>query len=102
MPGGPGNRYWSRRECLQHYGYRCRGCGFSFADVYGEPGSGFIHVHHIKPLHTVGNGYRLNAINDLILLCPNCHAMVHRTSPVMDIETLRAFHSKRYLPETGS
>lgn len=92
----------ARRECLQHYGYRCRGCGFSFEDIYGELGSGFIPVHHLKPLHTMGGGYRLNAINDLIPLCPNCHAMVHRTSPVMDIETLRAFHSKRYLPETGS
>ena len=26
------------------------GMRFSFADVYGEPGSGFIHVRHIKPL----------------------------------------------------
>ncbi|WP_265908964.1 HNH endonuclease [Erwinia billingiae] len=92
----------ARRECLQHFGYRSRGCGFSFEDVNGELGSGFIHVHHIKPLHTVGDGYRLNAINDLIPLFPSCHAMVHRTSPVMDTKTLRAFHSKRYLPETAS
>ncbi|WP_455917055.1 HNH endonuclease [Pantoea agglomerans] len=92
----------ARRECLLHHGYDCQGCGFSFEKVYGELGRQFIHVHHIRPLHTVGDGYRLNALTDLIPLCPNCHAMVHRTCPVMDIDTLRAFHSKRHVPGTDS
>ena len=82
----------ARDACIKHFGTTCQGCGFDFEKVYGDIGKGFIHVHHIKPLHTLGENYELDPKKDLIPLCPNCHAMVHRKNPVMKVEQLRLFH----------
>jgi 5-methylcytosine-specific restriction protein A len=51
---------------IDHHGTSCRCCGFDFEKVYGEHGKGFIHVHHIKPLHTVGDNYVVNPIEDMV------------------------------------
>ncbi|MGJ1536504.1 HNH endonuclease [Sphingobacterium multivorum] len=54
------------------------GCGFNFEKAYGEWGAGIIHVHHTKPLSN-GEGERVvNPLTDMIVLCPNCHSMIHR------------------------
>ncbi|WP_240349651.1 HNH endonuclease [Pseudomonas putida] len=64
-------------------------CKFDFGSVYGEVAKGLIHVHHIIPLSSIGSEYELNPITDLIPLCPNCHAVVHRGAEVMSIEKLK-------------
>jgi 5-methylcytosine-specific restriction protein A len=64
-------------------------CGFDFEKSYGEIGKGFIHVHHKVDIATIGKSYQVDPINDLIPVCPNCHAMLHTEKPAMDIETLR-------------
>ena len=74
------NRY-NRAICLGHYGYRCQICGFDFESVYGEAGKGCIEVHHIIPVSNMGGERRLNPLTDLIPVCPNCHAMLHRKNP---------------------
>ncbi|MDF7630741.1 HNH endonuclease [Erwiniaceae bacterium L1_55_4] len=79
----------ARKACLQHHGYRCQGCGFSFEEFYGKAGRNFIHVHHRIPLHTVGENYRPDPVNDMVPLCPNCHAMVHRSTPPMETDALK-------------
>jgi 5-methylcytosine-specific restriction enzyme A len=48
----------------------CEACGFEFAEVYGEGGSGFIERHHIVPLSVTGHARR--TISDLALLCWRC------------------------------
>jgi len=62
----------------------------AFEERYGEIGKGFIHVHHKRPLAALGKRYRLNAVKDLVPVCPNCHAMLHKREPPYDIEQLRA------------
>ena len=44
-------------------------------DSYGEIGEGFIHVHHIIPVSrlVIEKDYKINPIEDLIPVCPNCH-----------------------------
>lgn len=79
----------ARQACIDHHGTICKCCNFDFEKVYGEHGKGFIHVHHIKPLHTVGDNYEVNPITEMIPLCPNCHAMVHRGSKVLSIENIK-------------
>ena len=49
-----------------------------FELTYGEYGKGFIHVHHLRPLYMVKKDYIVDYKNDLIPVCPNCHAMIHR------------------------
>lgn len=68
----------ARRACIRYHGAVCKCCGFDFEEIWGEHGKGFIHVHHVRPLRTLGEGYRINPETDLIPLCPNCHAMIHR------------------------
>lgn len=79
----------ARRECLAHHGFACSVCGFSFQDVYGELGHKYIHVHHIKPLHEIRAAYIVDPIRDLLPICPNCHAMIHRESPPLTVERLQ-------------
>ena len=64
-------------------------------NVYGDMGDGFIHVHHLKDLATIGEEYEVDPIEDLRPVCPNCHAMLHRTVPAMSIEDLRAIFEKK-------
>lgn len=76
----------ARAICINYYGLNCSACGFNFAETYGDTGEGFIHIHHIKPLSKIRKGYKLNPMNDLRPVCPNCHAIIHRRKPAYSIE----------------
>lgn len=80
----------ARQACIDHFGLACSVCGLRFEERYGTLGAGFIHVHHIVPLSELGPDYRLDPIEDLRPVCPNCHAMLHRARPPLSIEALRA------------
>lgn len=80
----------AREACIRFWGSKCTVCEFDFEKVYGELGSGFIHVHHLKPLSEIASTYRLNPIKDLRPVCPNCHAMLHRTRPPLEVEELKS------------
>lgn len=79
----------AREECMAYYGCICQTCNLDFSKQYGDRGKGFIHVHHIVPLSAIGRGYDVNPIQDLIPVCPNCHAMLHRSEPPISIAELR-------------
>ena len=78
----------NRAACLAVHGTRCTICNFSFKDFYGPMGSDFIHVHHIVPVSAIGKGYVINPVEDLVPVCPNCHAMIHRVDPPLSPEDL--------------
>ena len=60
----------------------CEVCSFDFRQTYGdELGEGYIEAHHLRPLANYDEGEQTK-ISDLILLCANCHRMVHRTQSV--------------------
>ena len=80
----------ARAACIKIHGTECAVCGFDFGKFYGELGEGFIHVHHLRDLATVGECYEVDPIKDLRPVCPNCHAMLHRETPAMKIEALRS------------
>ena len=52
--------------------YECEVCNFSFIETYGET---YIECHHIVPIH---QGERITKLEDLALVCSNCHRMLHR------------------------
>ena len=79
----------ARTLCIKHFGTQCSVCGFDFARRYGEIGAGFIHVHHLLELSSIGKEYRVNPATDLRPVCPNCHAMLHQRSPAYTVEELR-------------
>ena len=79
----------ARMKCIEHFGYECQVCGFDFENNYGQLGKDYIHVHHIIPLSEIKENYEVNPITDLIPVCPNCHAIIHRTRPALSIDTLK-------------
>jgi predicted restriction endonuclease len=87
----------ARKECLNEYGYKCSICKFDFEKIYGKIGKGFIHVHHVKPLSEINEQYKINPIEDLRPVCPNCHAMLHKKIPAYSIEEIRNFINQRDL-----
>lgn len=78
----------NRVLCLNKYGYKCSICGFNFEKTYGDIGKEFIHVHHKIPVSQMGENYIVDPENDLIPVCPNCHAMLHKSDPPMAVEEL--------------
>jgi len=53
-------------------------------------GSVFGQRQHIEPLGEVGGELNIDPIKDLIPVCPNCHAMIHRQTPALKPDDLRA------------
>jgi len=67
----------------------CSVCQFRFDATFGDLGKGYIHVHHLTPIATIGTEYHLDPERDLRPVCPNCHAMLHRHNPPLSIEELQ-------------
>lgn len=80
---------FNRALCLEYFGFDCQGCGLQMEQKYGPLGQGVIHVHHLVPVSRMGGSYRLDPKRDLIPLCPNCHNVVHRQDPPLEIGQLR-------------
>lgn len=80
----------ARAACITHYGTLCAVCGFDFEARYGRLGRGFIQVHHVRELSTLGRGYMIDPVADLRPLCANCHAMVHRSRPALTPRQLKS------------
>lgn len=79
----------ARRKCIEHHGYKCAICSFDFEEYYGSIGEKYIHVHHVVPLAEIKKEYIIDPIKDLVPVCPNCHAMLHRRMSVLTIERLK-------------
>lgn len=79
----------ARKKCIELKGLKCLVCGRNFEETYGEIGKGFIHVHHLVPISSIGKEYQINVEQDLAPVCPNCHYMLHRKEPPYTIEELQ-------------
>ena len=73
-----------RKACIEYYMAQnegriaCVACGMAFGDVYGEIGEGYIEVHHLNPISQIEGVHAVDPKMDLVPLCANCHAMIHR------------------------
>lgn len=73
----------------------CELCGFDFEKVYGELGKNFIEGHHINPISNMNDGDVTN-VEDIKMLCPNCHRMVHRgIERGIDLEEIKNKYYKK-------
>lgn len=67
---------------------KCEVCNFDFYQKYGNLGKGFIECHHRKPLFEIQKETQTK-IEDLALVCSNCHRMLHRNLDTMSVQDLR-------------
>ena len=99
-----GTRYERRKDlrvkAISIHGLDCKACGFDFEQAYGEHAKGFIHVHHIVPISDFGGEKAVNPETDLITLCANCHAMVHRKRHMtLSVDELKGMLRGRWVIE---
>lgn len=66
----------------------CEICEFNFSEVYGDIGDDFIEAHHIKPVSKLIEGEKTR-VEDLVMVCSNCHSMLHRKKPWLEKEQLK-------------
>ena len=78
----------NRTKAIERHGVRCFGCEREMTELYGAIAAGYIHIHHMKPLGQ-SSSQAAPDINDLIPLCPNCHAVVHLKDPPLTIRRLK-------------
>lgn len=77
------NIMFERHGCLF-----CEVCSFSFDNIYGKLGRGFIEAHHTVPLGDLKDK-RKTKISEIALVCSNCHSMLHRNGTVLSINELK-------------
>jgi len=58
------HKAWVRTQAIRKYGNKCELCGYRLS----------LDVHHIMPKKEGGQ----HEINNLMVLCPNCHAFITR------------------------
>ena len=63
----------------------CEICGFDFYEKYGKLGEGFIEAHHKVELSKTDGEYEIKP-SDFLMVCSNCHSMLHVGSGVSDLE----------------
>ncbi|UZE93516.1 MAG: HNH endonuclease [Candidatus Nealsonbacteria bacterium] len=56
------HKAWIRQQAIKKYGNACELCGYNI----------HVETHHITPKHQGG----IHTIDNLIVLCPNCHTLV--------------------------
>jgi 5-methylcytosine-specific restriction protein A len=84
-------------KALQLQGHlRCEACNFDFVEKYGARGVGFIEAHHTKPVHTLAEDAKTK-LEDLALICANCHRMIHARRPWLTMDELRALFTNTCL-----
>jgi hypothetical protein len=89
--------FWARnpklvKDAKEFYGYNCQICGFNFEEIYGSIGKNFIECHHLHALserpEDEGEEKVRTNLEDVRVLCSNCHRMVHRKKPPYSIEEI--------------
>jgi 5-methylcytosine-specific restriction protein A len=78
-----------RELAISLKGYTCSICGFNFSRKYGTIGENFAEVHHIIPLSEVRGDRSTDPRKDLVIVCSNCHSMLHRKRPALLPEYLK-------------
>ncbi len=78
-----------KRQALEKTGkLACMVCGFNFNEKYGELGEGFIEAHHTLPLSRL-QADSVTRIEDIVLVCSNCHSIIHRKRPWLSLMELK-------------
>ena len=81
------NRSSIQAAILQAAGrLKCVICDFDFRSRYGRWGEQYIECHDTVSISEV----RRRSKPDLVMVCSNCHRMVHRVRPWLDRSQLRS------------
>lgn len=65
----------------------CQVCGFDFEKTYGEIGKDFIEAHHTIAVSEMESDHETK-VEDIAMLCSNCHRMVHKRRPWLSLSNI--------------
>lgn len=78
----------AKLQAMERGPLACEVCGFDFEERYGDLGKGFIEAHHTLPLSELTKATETR-VQDLALVCANCHRMLHRKRPWISVDGLK-------------
>jgi hypothetical protein len=78
----------------------CEACGFAAQSTYPGLVGEVCEVHHRRPLAEVVEA-TITRLDDLAVLCANCHRAIHRTKPMLSVEEFRLKFFQRRDPGAG-
>jgi hypothetical protein len=78
----------AKARALQRGELVCQICSFDFGRTYGRVGYNYIEGHHTIPVKDLRKGDQTR-VEDIALVCSNCHRMLHRRRPWLTMEELR-------------
>lgn len=58
------HKVWIRNQAIKKYGHRCELCSYHLT----------VDTHHVLPKYKGG----LHEVDNLMVICPNCHALITR------------------------
>lgn len=71
------------------YDFKCQICGENFGKPYNQR---IVEVHHIiQFVKSLNNDY-----DNLMVICPNHHTVIHKTNPVFDRQALKFLYPNGY------
>ena len=84
-----------KQQILEETGdLQCEVCKFSFFDTYGARGLEFAECHHKNPLSDLSdNDITRTKLDDLAIVCANCHRMIHRYKPWLELDELKDIYN---------
>jgi predicted nucleic acid-binding protein len=91
-----GNRALIHAKKLESNG-KCTVCEFSFAERYAALARDCLVAHHVKPIGKRNRPSR-TTLDDIDLLCPNCHSVVHTEDPPITANDLRKRLIRQAIP----
>ena len=80
----------AKRDAVRNTGnpLSCESCRLVTEQAFPGLTEDIMEVHHRLPLSAV-EGTVVTSLEDLALLCPNCHRAIHRTKPMLSVEQFR-------------
>jgi 5-methylcytosine-specific restriction protein A len=78
-----------KKQAIDLVGFlSCEACIFDFEKFYGVVGKGYIECHHRTPLSKF-KAEAITRLDDLALVCSNCHRILHRSTNALSVEDLK-------------
>lgn len=82
----------ARTHFKQQHGHLfCEVCGFDFVAFYGIE---YIEAHHKQQMASLDEE-RLSTVDDLVMLCANCHRVAHQRTPPYTVPELKAMIQRK-------
>src|SRR6266849_6583578 len=78
-----------RIAAKKRWGLKCYCCGFDFGRFYGNVAKGVAIVHHLRLFLTTNSKRRKATVEDVRVVCANCHYVAHVKNPPIDVDVLK-------------